>query len=96
MLEPIFYQSCFLTFYIAIPHRTRESAEANTTRDGGKASNRAVNGGIINTPFVEEYDHARKEIEESNEETAMPRPSRKPKGQCLNLFFIRIVFLCFT
>jgi hypothetical protein len=81
-------------FYIAIPHRTSELAEANTARDGGKASNRDVNGGIINTPFVEEY-HARKEIEELNEEeTAMPRP--KPKGKCLNLFFIRVVFLCFT
>jgi hypothetical protein len=84
MLEPIFYQSCFLMFYIAIPHRTRELAEANTARDGGKASNRAVNGGIINRPFVEGL----------NEETAMPRP--KPKGRCLNLFFIRVVFLRFT
>jgi hypothetical protein len=45
------------------------------------------------TQFVEEY-RARKEIEELNDETAMPR--RKPKGQCLNLFFIRVVFLCFT
>jgi hypothetical protein len=37
-------------FYIAIPHRTRESAEANTASDGGKSLNHAVNGDIKNTP----------------------------------------------
>lgn len=37
-------------FYIAIPRRTRGAAEANNANNGSKASNRAVNGGIKNTP----------------------------------------------
>ena len=37
-------------FFIAIPHRTRESAKANTSSNGGKASNHVINGGIKNTP----------------------------------------------
>ena len=42
--------------------------------------------------FVKEL-HAQKDIEVSNEETAMPR--QKPKGQYLNLFIIRVIFNVF-
>ena len=80
MIKPIFYQSRFLTFYIAIAHRTGEPAKGTNTTSGGgggNASNHTVNEGIKNTPIVEE--HCARETEELNEGKVMPRP--KPKGK---------------
>ena len=80
MIKPIFYQSRFLMFYIAIAHRTGESAEGTNTTSGGgggNASNRTVNEGIKNMPIVEE--HRAHETEELNEGKVMPHP--KPKGK---------------